>query len=358
MDEAPATYYYDETNNIRKLYVGPRGLNVAELNVFVLGGVAHAGGPRPLDLAPLREAMRIQKNATEIKLNQVATGSFPDLLRSTKLRTFLRWTQDNGFLIHYHNLDPFYWSVVDIVDSLLRGLDNPMLIMGHAKLKSDLTEILRAEFAVTIDLFHRYAYPNLQPESRIPFLNELIALTERNRPNLSELHVSLLTWILRRGLELDGLVFLEDKTPNRLIHDFSLFYVGRIAMFTQATHILDMEEVIRDRLEAMSITKGGMPATNFRFADSKSEPGIQLADVLVGLLGKMHSYFTRTPIEEVAAARANFTGTSLENAELLRDCIARSDEANVAYLNHVGSLYDIRKLDCFLRFADGAFAER
>lgn len=37
------TFYHDETNNIRKLHVGARGLNVAELKVFVLGGVVHDG---------------------------------------------------------------------------------------------------------------------------------------------------------------------------------------------------------------------------------------------------------------------------------------------------------------------------
>jgi hypothetical protein len=60
--DVEATFYYDETNNIRKLYIGDQGLNVAELKVFVLGGVLRKGKPRSIDLHPLRETMRIQRS--------------------------------------------------------------------------------------------------------------------------------------------------------------------------------------------------------------------------------------------------------------------------------------------------------
>ena len=66
------TFYHDETNNIIKLHVGVQGLNVAELKVFVLGGVVHEGAPRAIDIEPLRAAMRVQKSAPEIKLKHVA----------------------------------------------------------------------------------------------------------------------------------------------------------------------------------------------------------------------------------------------------------------------------------------------
>jgi hypothetical protein len=92
-----------------------------------------------------------------------------------------------------------------------------------------------------------------------------------------------------------------------------------------------------------------------RFADSHVETGIQLADIVVGVLGKIYTYFTETPPDEVALARTRLAGTSLQNAELLRDLISTSDDANVAFLHHVASSYDIQKLDIFLRFRDGAY---
>lgn len=114
-----------KANNILKLHVAAQGLNVAALKVFILGGVVHEGAPRPIDIQPLRAAMRIQKTAPEVKLEHVAKGDFLELLRSAKLTTFLRWITDSGLMIHYHELDPLYWSIVDIVDSILSNLRAP-----------------------------------------------------------------------------------------------------------------------------------------------------------------------------------------------------------------------------------------
>ena len=351
------TFYHDETNNIRKLHIGDRGFNVTELKVFVLGGVVHEGDPHPIDIQSLRQAMRIQQTATEIKLEHVAKGTFLDILRSAKLTMFLQWITDNGLMIHYHDLDPLYWSFIDIIDSILANWDNPILYQYHALLKSDLTAVLRADLTNTVGILHRHGYPSLAAESRTPFLNELIELLERNSEALPEFNFQMLKGVLQFGQKLDELVFIEGNTPDRLIDDFRIFYLDRLAIFKHSSHILDMEESIRDRLEDTPITWGGIPATHYRFADSKAEPGIQLSDVVVGVLGKMHTYFTETDQNEVMEMRAQLIGTSLKNAELLRDLISASDASNRGFLHSVGSIHDRTKLDMFLRFHDGAYAE-
>ena len=350
------TFYHDETNNIRKLHVDARGLNVAELKVFVLGGVVHDGPPRAIDIQPLRADMRIQKTAPEIKLEHVAKGGFLDLLRSTKLAIFLRWITDNGLMIHYQELDPLYGSIVDIIDSILSKLRDRALYQHHALLKSDLAEVLRSDLPATINLFYRHSYPGLDPQNRKPFLNELIALLEHHGDVLPAPNATVLKNVLKAGRGLDCLDFIEGYPPNMLIDDFSTFYQGRIAIFKHATHVLDMEPSIQERFLQTPLTSGGAPVTHYRFADSKAEPGIQLADIVVGVLAKMHSYFTETPPDEVAADRVALTGTSLQNAERLRDLLAASHDANVAFLHHVSSMHDLDKLDLFLRFQDGAYA--
>jgi hypothetical protein len=162
--------------------------------------------------------------------------------------------------------------------------------------------------------------------------------------------------VLQAGCELDSLAFIERNTPNLIIDNFSSFYLNRIAVFKYANHVLDMEKSVRKRFLETPLTNGGKPVTHYRFADSKAEPGIQIADVIVGVLGKMHSYLIETPREEVAAARASLTGTSLQNADLLRDLIDTSDATNVAFLHHITSVHDLEKLDLLLRFRDGFYA--
>lgn len=350
------TFYHDETNNIRRLHINAGRSNVAELKVFALGGLVHEGEPRLLEIQSLREAMRIQKTAVEIKLEHVAKGNFLEVLGSKRLTTFLRWITDNGLMIHYHELDPLYWSIADIIDSILPNLGDPGLLPYHSLLKSDLAAILRCNLAATVQLFSDHGYPGLSPEGRKPFLEKLVELVDHYSAVLQPQNAMVVRNILRSGRSLGSLDFIEGYPSNRLIDEFSTFSRGRIAIFKNSSHILDMEETIRDHLLGMPLTSNGKPVTNFRFADSKAEPGIQLSDVMVGVFGKMHTYFTNTDRDEVAADRAALTGTSLENANLLRDLISASHEANVAFLHHVASVHDLDKLDLFLRFSDGAYA--
>ena len=343
------TFYHDETNNIRKLRLEGQGLNVAEPAIFVLGGVAHEGMPRPLDIQPLRNALRIQKNAKEIKLKHVAKGEFLELLKSEKLATFLEWISENGLVVHYHALDPLHWSFVDVMDSILHGISDPQLMGFQAVLKADLTTLLRGNLAATTEMFFRYNYPNVKQASQKPFLDEILGLLERNDSVLPEFNAMMLKGMLQAGRNLPNLDFIEGFTPHILIENFAAFYMSRIAIFKYSSHILDMEDTIRDELEAMQLSSKGVPVTHYRFADSKSEPGIQVADIVVGLIGKMHSYFVQNPLEEVVKARDALQGTSLRNAELLRNLIDASHEANIAFLNHVSSVTDIEKMNVFLR---------
>lgn len=353
--DAEYVFYHDETNNIKKLRLGVRGFNVTELGVFVLGGIVHDSAPRRLDIESLRNAMRIQRSADELKLKHVAKGDFLDLLTSDKLTAFLRWISDNGLFVHYHALDRLFWSFVDIMDSILYRLGEPRLMAFHIQLKADLTALLRANLPETTRLLYRYQYPNLAPEDRKPFLNELISILEQTHDVLPEFNSKMLKGMLQAGHDLPSLDFIEECTPHLLIQSFTHFYLNRIALFKYSSHILDMEDSIRDDLESMTLVSGGQPVKNFRFADSRSEPGIQVSDIVVGLIGKMYSYFAGNTHDEVSAARASLIGTSLKNAELIRDLIDASHEANIAFLHHVTSNNEIDKMNVFLRLRGSAY---
>jgi Protein of unknown function (DUF3800) len=356
--DEPYIFYHDETNNIKKLRLNAQGFNVAEPAIFVLGGVVHCGAPRPLDIQPLRDAISIQKSAYEIKLRYVAKGEFLDLLKSDRLTTFLKWISDSGLVVHYHALDPLYWSLVDIMDSILYRLGEPRLTEFHAVLKADLATLLRANLPATTALFFRYNYPDLAPKNRKPFLDELLGLLEHRDDILPEFNAMMLKGMLQAGRHLPSLDFIEGYTPHLLIESFGVFYLTRIAVFKYSSHVLDMEDSIRDEIEAMKPSTKGVPVTNYRFADSKGEPGIQISDIAVGLIGKMHSYLAQTPRDEVAGTRASLTGTSLTNVELLRDLIDASHEANIAFLNHVSSISDLDKMNLFLRNSGSPYEDK
>ena len=350
-------FYHDETNNIKKLRVGSEGFNVAEPSIFVLGGVVHAGAPRQFDIGSLRSEMRIQKSTDELKLKHVAKGDFLELLTSEKLSILLRWISENDLFVHYHALDPLHWSLVDIIDSILSGLNEPRLVEIHLQLKADLVALLRTNVTETTDILYRYNYPDLAPNNRKPFLNDIIAMLEQNYDALPEFNAMMLKGMLQAGRDLPSLDFIEGFTPHLTIESFTPFYLTRIATFKYSSHILDMEDSIRDDLETVPLISNGQPIKPYRFADSKSEIGIQISDIVVGLIGKMYSYLAAATRNEVFVARETLDGTSLENAGLLRDLIDASHDENIAFLNHVMGPYEIDKMNVFLRSRGSDYEE-
>jgi hypothetical protein len=79
---AKYTFYYDETNNIRKFYVKEQDFNTSFDLTFVLGGLVHSNRTKP-EIETLFEGIRLQKSISEIKLKHLATGDFLECLTFT-----------------------------------------------------------------------------------------------------------------------------------------------------------------------------------------------------------------------------------------------------------------------------------
>lgn len=54
------TFYYDETNNIRKFHLVEDGFNVSDPGNFVLGGILHKGLMHRADFGHLIKSRRFQ----------------------------------------------------------------------------------------------------------------------------------------------------------------------------------------------------------------------------------------------------------------------------------------------------------
>jgi hypothetical protein len=99
--------------------------------------------------------------------------------------------------------------------------------------------------------------PDVGKERRRAFITELLELVETHRGLLEHFNYQMLKGILQKGAKLESLPFLEDGTPNVLIDEFSTFYIQRICLFKNSTHIIDIEETIRGRLAAEAFLDRG-----------------------------------------------------------------------------------------------------
>ncbi|MBX5196713.1 DUF3800 domain-containing protein [Rhizobium sp. NZLR10] len=341
------TIYYDETNNHRRVHVRESGLNIPEPTCFVIGGIAYSGPQRIFDLKHLRKILQVQDTSVEIKLKNVATGDFLKMLTSRKLETFLRWLLEQGLFIHFSVVDPLYWSVVDIVDSILSNDEAAHLIPYERHLKNDLFTILRHDIKGLIDLFQRYEYPNVGQERRREFIEELLDLAEARSDLLDHFNYMMLKGVLQIGRKIESLPFVEDEAPNVLIDSFGVFFIERLYILKNASHILDVEEIIIDYLKDVRFVDGNRELNHFRFADSQHEPGIQISDVVAGFLGKYFSFICATDDDELIEIRKSLGQQQATNLSLLYELLERSNEENMVFAHAVMSNRDRMMAETF-----------
>lgn len=340
------TLYYDETNNIRKLHIRPEGLNVRHPECFVLGGVAHTGTARSFDIEGLRSSLNIQENAKEMKLKHLGKGPFLDLLKSRKLSTFLDWLEHEGLFAHFQVLDVMYWSFVDIIDSIVTELDQPVLTAMSPNLKNDLYTVLRNDLGHTISILNAYDYPDVGRERRHAFIGELLSLIAACREQMEPMTYQMLKGVLEISKTIDSLPYLENEEPRVLIDGFSDFYINRICLFKFATHVLDVEEVVQDRLSRQQFVDAGEPFENYQFVDSTAHEGIQVADVLVGLLGKTFTYVNQTAVNDIVSDRSNLNDDQQTNLSNLAALLDRSISENAAFAQYIISITDQHRACC------------
>ncbi|WP_286912524.1 DUF3800 domain-containing protein [Flavobacterium sp. UBA4197] len=339
------TFYYDETNNIKKFYVRENDFNYTFTANFVLGGLVHLG--QVPNIQPLIDSFKLQKTVIEVKFKHIANGQFLDCLKSEKLKLFLQFLKDNNLYVHYSSLNILYWSLVDIVDSAIISSEAAQQLgpqfFNH--LKNDLYKLSRLEIDVVIDLFYRYKYPNIKSDSVLPFIEELTSLFS-GYIDTHEYHFGLesLRQILKEAKKKGSLPFIQNEDDYVLLKDLSHFYLRPIYLFKNSTHIFDNEDSIFETLKEYKILDGEDEIKNYTFVDSKSEQLIQLSDIFVGLMGKLTNYLNTSSREKIDNDLQTLTATQQTNIDLLINVIDKSHNKNIGFLHNTDSFEEMSKM--------------
>lgn len=319
------TLYYDETNNIRRLALTEAGLNHEALDCFVLGGIALEPGAVLPDVAALRAQLRIQPLAPEMKLRHLVQGDYAACLGSRKVEHFLVWLLEAPVYIHYSNFSVLNWSIVDLIDSLIVSERFRHLGEVHDDLKNELHALVRLDPLGYFRLLKTFDYPNVAVE-RIPeFVRAVRAFLFRNGFVFRNFATMTLCDLLQDSARDTSLDFLVDNDSDVLVDRFDTVFLNRLATFTNAVHVFDEEPQIRASLEQRRIVSGDQAITYY-FANSRSEPAIQLSDVLCGILGKHFSCMEKLSIEQLEAWNTSLSDQQRRNVALLAKLIDKADE--------------------------------
>lgn len=177
------TFYYDESNN-------PRKVRLAGRSTSPIRGASSSPGwstqvPRVRSMSHrCGAALRLQTTADEFKLKHLAKGDFLGVLGARRIEVFLQWVLKADLHVHVQTLDPIYWSLVDIVDSAVAEIGDVRLMMLHLDIKDALCGALRRDLPATWRLLDSFGYPGLKPTDAGAFLAGLDALLA---PHLADL---------------------------------------------------------------------------------------------------------------------------------------------------------------------------
>lgn len=340
------TFYYDETNNIRKFYIRENDFNYTFTANFVLGGLVHLG--QAPNVQPLIESFKLQNTVNEVKFKHIANGDFLNCLKSEKLKLFLKFVKESNLYVHYSSLNILYWSIVDIVDSAIVSSKSAQKLglQFSNHLKNDLYKLARLEIDLVIQLFYKYEYPNIKNDSLIPFIEELTSLFQ-GYIETAEFHFCLesLRQILKEAKKKGSLAFIMDEEDFILLKDLSQFYLRPIYLFKNSTHIFDKEYSIADTLKDFNILDGNDKIKNYTFVDSKSEQLIQLSDIFVGLLGKLTNYLNTSSHNKIDNDFKSLSEVQQSNIDLLIEVIDKSHNKNIGFLHNIDSYEEMSKMD-------------
>jgi hypothetical protein len=340
-------FFYDETNNIRKLTLTDTGTNVEEHKNFVLGGIVLQQGQTLPEIAPLREALGMQGNASEIKFKHVASGDFEAVLTSRKMSSFLAWLTEQRLAIHYSSINIVYWSIVDIVDSIVASKRFEAFGDAEREMKNELYRIACLDKPAFLGMMRRHDYPSIQSGKAGAFIAEVEAFLNVHSPRSANLPTGMLKEMVRKAKGLTELPFLDGDNPDVLIGSFSSFFTMPILLFENATHVFDREIQVEKSLNADGF-KQRAQGIDYRFSDSKTDPGIQLADVVVGLIGKYQDFVEEHRVPELLARKKGWSATQRKNFDFLRGLIDYSDDVSNAFIHRITAMDSEWKNDSFM----------
>ena len=238
-------FYYDETNNYRKVKITEKGFNDNKVltDNFTLGGICLKKDIK-ISTDELSSGLKLQENQ-ELKSKTFFRGmkEFEDCICKPKLDLILDWILDNAY-IHYTDIDGLYFTIIDIVDSVCDteiGKKLPISIIEA--FKSELYILLRRNIILFWDLCMKTNYPNILNKDIYIFCNGLINIIENSKDNMEE---SLFTLEIFRQLIKDKmndkeLIFLSDNAEKTIVDCFYSLRQQRCIIFKNSYHIFDNE---------------------------------------------------------------------------------------------------------------------
>lgn len=343
------TIYVDESSNCVKFrFKDTEGnTNVKWYNDFTLSGVAFEGDEDPISLDGLFDKFGLQRNITNVKLGHIAnyngvdSNRFVDILRSKKVSVLLETLiKSNRVYIHWATQNLLYYSLVDIVDSVL---EVPFI---HDEVKNVLYNHAVYNENGILSLLAQYDYPNIKEEEISDFCQQFICWVESLEVQSEE--EDFVLELLRQGMKssrrANNLLFLQDNTDKLLIENFVPIYAQRAAAFPNSYIHYDKCGIVEENIQSHIGLYCTSKIPNYDFMVSKNSKWIQLSDMISGINGALMAYVNTHNISAIYKDLNLFDDIQYENLILFMLLRKMSCRKNKYFDNMSKNMQQIERL--------------
>lgn len=339
-------FYYDETNNYKKVKITGTGLNVNEAfyKNYVLGGFCCLKVNEKevqTSISELFSKKLIKYLNGEIKAHNLFKDcqSFIECLNRPQINVILNWINTNGF-IHYSTMNCFYYTIINIVDSFFTDEPEKMIPKIYSDIiKSQLYHIINAYFKNEfIKLANLINYPNVEGEN-IEILCDWLIKVIDSVNGREDFELELFRQIIKSKRKSSKLLFLQDNEEKIIADNFFALRQQKCIIFDNSFHVFDEESTDEGLMIKNPMTKDGKTTfINYTFQDSKKHRLIQISDVIVSLIAKFFDYIDNNAVESIAHDTENLNKLQKSNLLLLINLINQSYKEDKYLISAVNSM--------------------
>ena len=298
------TFYFDESNNIKKGIIGKDKDNNEDLEnlYFVLGGIAV---DKNIDFDDLLRYVGARQVPTDAKFSFFAfkKNKFEEAISQSRLRKFFEYLLNHKILIHFDVLHYMHFALTDILDSLIEENDaNQFAAMAYYKqLQSDMTEVLYQNYDALHEVLVEFEFPNVPKEKANDFINEILDLYTCNYEtydpdDIDNFTKELLRQIIKAKRNKNNLVFLEDNNSFVISEGVFHNYLSR-ALEVNDFKYFDNELSITNHFEGLDAEYE--KKLNVKFVDSANSREIQICDVVCGFVARLYNFLSHHEEHEI-----------------------------------------------------------
>ncbi len=349
--------FYDESNNVRKLKLNKNGTNNdAKHLFFVFGGIAIPNN-KYCDLdAKILEIIPEKERIGEKKFSYFSNNKkdFEMILKSSRLLKLFKFLNEYNIFIHVKILHFIYWSLIDLLDSMLlkNDLNNSIYMSYHLIMKSDFIEVVYKNYDELLKLLYEFNYPSINKDKIFEFIKSIYNLYLNNyekyysNNHIENFSKELLRQMIKSTLNEENLYLLDEEKSLVLCDDLYLEYIEAMLILNDKK-IFDNERKVEEQLK--NIDNEYLNKTNSCFVDSKSNIGVQLSDSIVGFIGKLFFFLSENSIEDLIAYANNlkYDDIELHNLKIFYLLFNKSVEYNPFFIGRSIPLYIEKKFKTF-----------